>query len=121
MHHATASAPRAVSLASSYPPLTATTSRLCTRAAARYGKSTDMFSVGVILYESLSGFPPFYPAHKCTTDTPTFIGDQWSEKGGQYTLAKDLLLHLLDTNPKTRFTAEQAIQHAWFDSVLHAF
>lgn len=29
------------------------------------------------------------------------------------TSAKDLLHNLLDVNPKTRFTAEQALNHSW--------
>ena len=80
-----------------------------------YGKSADMWSVGIVLYEALAGFQPFFPPQACLSESPSFVGSVW--KSGSYALAKDLILKLLERAPERRFSAEQAIQHRWFDSV----
>ena len=83
-----------------------------------YGKSADMWSVGIVLYEALAGFQPFFPPQACLSESPSFVGSVW--KSGSYALAKDLILKLLERAPERRFSAEQAIQHRWFDSVTLA-
>jgi serine/threonine protein kinase len=81
-----------------------------------YGKAVDMWSVGVILYILLCGFPPFSNDH-----TPKLFRQI---KRGEYDFplpywenithsAKDLVQKLLTVNPKRRLTVTQALQHPW--------
>lgn len=81
-----------------------------------YGKSTDLWSAGVILYIMLSGYPPFYAENeaeilrKVRKGKFSFTGPEWrqvSENG------KDLITKLLKANPDERLTVEQAIEHPW--------
>jgi serine/threonine protein kinase len=83
----------------------------------RYGKPVDMWSFGVVLFNILSGTPPFF--HE---DTPTllqmilddevsFNPDYWSEVSKE---AKDLILKLLEKDPTKRLTAKDSLKHKWF-------
>jgi len=81
-----------------------------------YGKEVDMWSLGVILYILLCGFPPFY--HESTQQLYKQI------KRGEYDFpepywtnisdsAKDLVRGLLTVDPKKRLTGEQVLKHPW--------
>ena len=83
----------------------------------RYGREADMWSLGVILYILLSGFPPF-------SDHTLFDQIQnacYSLEGAEWEVvsacAKDLIRQLLTASPITRFTAHQAIAHPWIAAV----
>lgn len=76
----------------------------------------DMWSVGVILYILLCGFPPFFEE-----DLPAlfdmilnarydFPSPWWDNVSGT---AKDLVVKLLELDPKTRLTADQVLEHVW--------
>lgn len=81
-----------------------------------YGQEVDMWSVGVILYILLCGFPPFY--HENTSQlykqikrgAYQFPDPYWN---GVSDSAKDLIKLLLTVNPKLRYTAKQVLQHPW--------
>ena len=81
-----------------------------------YDKSVDMWSIGVILYILLCGYPPFYadtdPAlfKKIMAVEYDFNGEGWNTVSDQ---AKDLIKHLLVQDPKNRYTAEQVLNHTW--------
>ncbi|OQS05504.1 calcium-dependent protein kinase [Thraustotheca clavata] len=81
-----------------------------------YDKSCDLWSIGVITYILLCGYPPFYGdsdpeifasvrSGKYSYDTP-----EWN---GVSKEAKDLIDHLLLLNPSKRLTADQALHHPW--------
>jgi len=84
--------------------------------AESYDKSVDMWSVGVILYILLSGYPPFYadsaPAlFKKIMDVKYDFDDSvWDDISDS---AKDLIRNLLVKDPSKRFTAQQCLTHAW--------
>ena len=93
-----------------------------------YGKEVDMWSIGVILYILLCGFPPFYDEdnsalfsaiRKGEYDFPSPYWDGVTEE------AKDLVSKLLVVNPSDRLTAQQTLNHPWLkstcDSVLPHF
>ncbi len=82
-----------------------------------YDKAIDIWALGVIVFVLLCGCLPF------DDDSSMINSDADARK--KFTLrfprwamslsksAKDLLQCLLDVNPKTRFTAHQALQHPW--------
>ncbi|KAF0692587.1 Aste57867_16342 [Aphanomyces stellatus] len=81
-----------------------------------YDKSCDLWSIGVITYILLCGYPPFYGdsdpeifasvrSGKYSYDTPEWVGVSAE--------AKDLINHLLLLDASKRLTAAQALQHPW--------
>ncbi|EPB68948.1 kinase domain protein [Ancylostoma ceylanicum] len=88
--------------------------------AEKYDKSCDLWSVGVVMYILLCGYPPFYSQH----GLPMSPGMKAKIKSGQYTFpspewdcvseaAKDLIKKLLKTDAAERITIEQTMQHKW--------
>lgn len=81
-----------------------------------YDKSVDMWSVGVIIYILLCGYPPFYadnaPAlfKKIMDVKYDFDDPSWDDVSDG---AKDLIRNLLVKDPKKRYTASQCLQDAW--------
>ncbi|PIC37042.1 hypothetical protein B9Z55_015819 [Caenorhabditis nigoni] len=86
----------------------------------KYDKSCDLWSIGVIMYILLCGYPPFYSQH----GQPMSPGMKAKIKSGQYTFpspewdcvseaAKDLIRKLLRTEPTERITIEQTMEHKW--------
>lgn len=86
-----------------------------------YDKSCDMWSLGVILYILLCGYPPF--ASEIET---TQLSDRMKRKitNGQFTFhekywhdvsdgAKSVVTALLCTNPSNRMTADSLLKHPW--------
>lgn len=85
-----------------------------------YGLKIDVWAAGVILYILLCGFPPFVSANN---DQEELFDDILS---GQYSfpspywddvsdLAKDLISHMLQSSPELRFSAEDVLDHPWFE------
>ncbi|CCI46977.1 unnamed protein product [Albugo candida] len=82
-----------------------------------YGKPVDMWSIGIIIYEMLTGYRPFYPPRACVEEDVDFGDATWHKISPQ---AKHLVQHLLERDPTKRFTAEQALSHEWFDTATFA-
>jgi len=84
--------------------------------AGKYDQASDMWSVGVIQYGLLCGYPPFYGESdadvltKVRSGNFTFNAADWRDVSDD---AKDLIRKLLTMNPRDRYTAEQALAHAW--------
>jgi serine/threonine protein kinase len=82
----------------------------------KYDKSCDIWSIGVITYILLCGYPPF----NGDTDHDIFEsigrghfefpGQAWSNKSD---LAKDFIKCLLRRDPRKRFTVKEASMHPW--------
>lgn len=81
-----------------------------------YGKSIDIWAVGVILYILLCGFPPFYDESdsklyrlilKGNVEFPDGYWDDVSES------AKEVILKMLIVDPEKRMTADDALAHPW--------
>ncbi len=81
-----------------------------------YGAEADLWSLGVIVYIMLVGYPPFHDhdmvqlVKKIKYKPVSFEGPQWaliSEEG------KDFLGNLLDKDRSNRMTAQQALEHEW--------
>ncbi|KAL7460717.1 hypothetical protein ACHAXS_001164, partial [Conticribra weissflogii] len=79
----------------------------------KYDVSTDVWSVGIVTYILLAGYPPF----NGNTDPEIFAaikrghfqfpGQGFSEE------AKDFIGCLLRRDPRKRFSAEEALKHPW--------
>lgn len=81
-----------------------------------YSHQCDLWSFGILLYLILSGSYPFSGEtrpevfDRIQYDEPKFKGKSWSNISYE---AKDLIVQMLEKNPKKRITAEKALEHPW--------
>ncbi|EJW83064.1 camk/mapkapk/mnk protein kinase [Wuchereria bancrofti] len=100
--------------------------------ALKYDKRCDMWSLGVIVYIMICGYPPFYGEcwrENCGWDQGLTCNDCQESlfkriQQGQFDFpapewenvseeAKDLICHLLVKNVRQRFTADEVLKHPW--------
>lgn len=83
-----------------------------------YDKQIDMWSAGVIMYILLCGYPPFYNDNESVLFESIMSGNfefhspYWDHISPQ---AKDLIMKLLVVDPSKRLSAEEALNHPWFN------
>jgi len=102
--------------------------------ANSYDKRCDLWSLGVIMYMLLCGYPPFYG--NCSADCGWERGEACrvcqdmlftSIQEGRYEFpdrewatlseeSKDLIKHLLVRDAHARFSAEQVLDHPWLST-----
>ncbi|KAK1799907.1 hypothetical protein P4O66_006430 [Electrophorus voltai] len=81
-----------------------------------YSKAVDCWSIGVIAYILLCGYPPFYDENDAKLFEQIlkaeyeFDSPYWDDISDS---AKDFIVHLMERDPKLRYTCEQALQHPW--------
>lgn len=81
-----------------------------------YGPEVDMWSLGVIIFILLCGFPPFYDEDTdvlyslIKAGKYSFDPEYWSEVSSE---AKDLISKLLVVDPQKRFSPTQVLNHPW--------
>lgn len=87
-----------------------------------YCEKTDMWSLGVLLYIILCGFPPFSdqlgpPSMKqqIIEAKYAFYSPYWDEIPD---IALDLISNLLQLDTKKRFSVIQAVHHPWFNDII---
>ncbi|MFQ6625280.1 hypothetical protein Gotur_005624 [Gossypium turneri] len=82
----------------------------------KYGPEADIWSIGVMLYILLCGFPPFWAESEngifsaILRGEIDFESDPWPAISPQ---AKDLVTKMLNLDPKQRLTAQQVLNHPW--------
>ena len=84
----------------------------------KYNKSVDMWSVGVLIYVCLCGFPPFSEElgppsmrQQISQAKYAFYSPYWDEIDD---IVLDLISRLLVLNPDERLTVDETINHPWF-------
>jgi serine/threonine protein kinase len=88
-----------------------------------YSASCDEWSCGVIMYILLCGFPPFNGPtdaeifKRVKEATFNFPNPEWTHISSE---AKDLISQLLSKDPEKRITAQDALEHSWFDGIAKA-
>ena len=81
-----------------------------------YDKACDVWSLGVIIYILLCGFPPFYADNdaqlyeKIKKGEFEFLRPYWDPISDD---AKDLIRKMLTVDPKDRITCQGALDHPW--------
>ncbi|XP_078455032.1 calcium/calmodulin-dependent protein kinase type 1D-like [Lampetra fluviatilis] len=81
-----------------------------------YGKEVDCWSIGVIAYVLLCGYPPFYDENDAKLFEQIlkaeyeFDSPYWDDISDS---AKDFIHHLMEKEPSKRYTCKQALQHPW--------
>ena len=81
-----------------------------------YGKAVDIWSIGVISYILLCGYPPFYDENDANLFAQILKGEfefdspYWDEISDS---AKDFIRHLMCVNVEKRYTCKQALAHPW--------
>ena len=84
-----------------------------------YDKSCDVWSLGVILFVFLCGYPPFEGDNNkeifrnVLKQKLTFDPADWNRISDS---AKDLVSKMLNKDPDQRISAQQCLEHPWFTS-----
>ncbi|XP_069800550.1 calcium/calmodulin-dependent protein kinase type 1G isoform X2 [Dendropsophus ebraccatus] len=89
-----------------------------------YSKAVDCWSIGVITYILLCGYPPFYEEtesklfEKIKDGSYEFESPFWDDISKS---AKDFISCLLEKDPKKRYNCESALTHPWIagNTALH--
>ncbi|XP_053577082.1 MAP kinase-activated protein kinase 3 [Bombina bombina] len=91
----------------------------------KYDKSCDMWSLGVIMYILLCGYPPFYsntgqaisPGMKkrIRMGQYEFPAPEWNDVSEE---AKQMIQFLLRTDPTERMTVTQFMNHPWINQSM---
>uniref|UniRef100_A0A674A3Q4 Calcium/calmodulin-dependent protein kinase 1Da n=1 Tax=Salmo trutta TaxID=8032 RepID=A0A674A3Q4_SALTR len=81
-----------------------------------YSKAVDCWSIGVIAYILLCGYPPFYDENDSKLFEQILKADYefdapyWDDISDS---AKDFIGSLMEKDPAKRFTCDQALRHPW--------
>lgn len=81
-----------------------------------YSRAVDTWALGVIVFVLLCGCLPFdddssVPSDDLVRSKFVLRFPRWAKNLSSS--AKDLLAHLLDVDPRRRYSAEQALKHPW--------
>lgn len=85
-----------------------------------YDKACDIWSLGILLYTMLAGFPPFASSPNDNGDailariengSVSFQGPTWANVSAE---AKAIILGMLHRDPSKRLDAQELMRHPWF-------
>lgn len=78
-----------------------------------HNSKSDIYQIGVLMYEMLVGLPPFYDDMNTEKMFDSIVSDKISLPYWLSRNARSLLLQLLDKNPSKRPDACEIKQHLW--------
>ncbi|KAM8885656.1 serine/threonine-protein kinase Chk2 isoform 3-T4 [Spinachia spinachia] len=82
-----------------------------------YGLAVDLWSLGVLLFVCLCGYPPFHESFGGQSVTEQILRGEFSMVPSRWRSisdpAKDVVRKLLVVDPSRRMTIEEALQHPW--------
>mmetsp|Transcript_6064 Transcript_6064/g.11062 ORF Transcript_6064/g.11062 Transcript_6064/m.11062 type:complete len:554 (-) Transcript_6064:486-2147(-) len=84
----------------------------------KYGSKADMWSMGVIVFILIGGYPPFYAETERDIFRLTVAGKFSFDEahwGHISPGAKDFISSMLTTNPSKRASAEEVLRHTWMN------
>jgi calcium-dependent protein kinase len=82
-----------------------------------YGEECDVWSLGVLLFVILGGYPPFFGDsqheifRKITHGVYDYDREEWNDVSKE---ARALIDSMLVVNPQRRATLDQVLKHSWF-------
>lgn len=82
----------------------------------KYKGAVDIWSIGVILYVLMCGYPPFQSENpidlqnEIKTGEISFYQADWAEVSDK---AKDLIAKMLERDPDKRITIDKIYDHPW--------
>ncbi|CAD8065616.1 unnamed protein product [Paramecium sonneborni] len=86
-----------------------------------YNEKCDVWSLGVLLFNMLIGYPPFYGRNRqelyenIQYQNLIFDRRHWRNSSDEI---KDLLKRMLNKNPHLRYSAKECLKHPWFQLVF---
>jgi len=86
----------------------------------KYTNACDIFSIGVVLFILLAGYPPFEAAHKTDKWYRPICAGEWDKfwhvhRGAQIgDDAKNLIESMICYRPAKRSTVDDILEHKWF-------
>jgi calcium-dependent protein kinase len=87
----------------------------------KYDEKCDVWSIGIIMYILLCGYPPFNGdndneiLNKIKVGKFVFPAEEWANVSEE---AKDLICCMLRFNPAERLSAADCLKHGWFQEHL---
>lgn len=82
----------------------------------KYDGAVDIWSIGIILYVLMCGYPPFQSDNPIQLQNEIkkahieFVESDWVEVSDS---AKDLIKRMLESNPANRIKMQQIYEHPW--------
>ena len=92
-----------------------------------YGKGVDIFSLGVVMYILLAGYPPYWKASNTTEGINEAVCKvQWNFEGSEVWKhvtheVKEMIRGMMELDPTKRLNIKQCLAHSWMEKAPMEF